>query len=454
MKLTLSSKQTSKLSITPQLQSAIKLLQYSAIEINQEIQNIFETNPLIEKEDNCEDYQEDNCETHYAHYPDIYLSKIDNLVSTSEIIEKTSSEEESLKDHLLWQVLLLNISDKDKSLAKSLVDYINDDGYLIKHIYEIFDEVCNSSEVTIDELVAVQHLMQNLDPVGTCTSGIQESLEVQLQNEEKSNDLKNIACIVINEFFEEYVSKEFLKIQKNLNINSLDMKKIDNLIKTQNPRPGSKFFETKKYEYIIPDIKIFKEDSNWVIKPNKLISPDIKINENYVEISKDNISDDDKEYIKKNLQEAKAFIKNIKYRNETLLEISKSILKIQIDFFNNGIEKIKPMNLKEIAEIVNVHESTVSRLTNGKFMETPYGIFELKFFFSSSLKNNYGNDFSSKSITEKIKKIINSEDKSRPYSDEKISSMLLEEDIIIARRTVTKYRESLKLESSSKRKTK
>ena len=155
------------------------------------------------------------------------------------------------------------------------------------------------------------------------------------------------------------------------------MKKIDDSIK--NKINLEQFFKTKKYDYIIPDIKIFKEDSNWVIKPNKLVSPDIKINENYVEISKDNISDDDKEYIKKNLQEAKVFIKNIKYINETLLEISKSILKIQIDFFNNGIEKIKPMNLKEIAEIVNV-ESTVSRLTNGKYMETPYGIFELKFF--------------------------------------------------------------------------
>lgn len=454
MKFSLSSKQTSKLSITPQLQSAIKLLQYSAVEINQEIQNIFETNPLIEKEDNCEDYQEDDCETHYAHYPDIFLSRSDNTVSTSEIIEKTSSEEESLKDHLLWQVHLLNISEKDKSLAKSLADYTNDDGHLIKEIYEIFDETCDPSEVTVDELIAVQHLMQNLDPVGTCTSNIQESLVVQIQSEKKLDSLKDKACIIINEFFEEYANKEFIKIQKNLNITSNDMKKIDDSIKKQNPRPGAQFFKTKKYDYIIPDIKIFKEDSNWVIKPNKLVSPDIKINENYVEISKDNISDDDKEYIKKNLQEAKVFIKNIKYRNETLLEISRGILKKQIDFFNNGIEKIKPMNLKEIAEIVNVHESTVSRLTNGKYMETPYGIFELKFFFSSSLNNNFGTNFSSKSITEKIKKIINSEDKSKPYSDDKITAILSKENINIARRTVAKYRESLKIESSSKRKTK
>lgn len=138
---------------------------------------------MIEKEDNCEDYQEDDCETHYAHYPDIFLSRSDNTVSTSEIIEKTSSEEESLKDHLLWQVHLLNISEKDKSLAKSLADYTNDDGHLIKEIYEIFDETCDPSEVTVDELIAVQHLMQNLDPVGTCTSNIQESLVVQIQSE-------------------------------------------------------------------------------------------------------------------------------------------------------------------------------------------------------------------------------------------------------------------------------
>jgi len=454
MKFSLSSKQTSKLSITPQLQNAIKLLQFSAIEINQEIQNIFETNPLIEKEDDCDDYQEDNCELHYAHYPDNFLARSDNMISTSEIIEKTSQSEESLKDHLLWQIQLLNISEKDKFLAKSLADYTNDDGYLIKEIYEIFDEICDSSEITVDELIAVQHLMQNLDPVGTCTSGIQESLLVQVQNDKKINDLKDKTCIILNEFFEEYVSKEFIKIQKNLNISSDDMKKIDNLIKSQNPRPGSNFLTTKKYEYIIPDIKISKENSNWIIKPNKLISPDIKINENYVEISKNNISEDDKEYIKNNLQEAKLFIKNIKYRNETLLEISKSILKKQINFFNNGIENIKPMTLKEIAEIVNVHESTVSRLTNGKYIETPYGVFELKFFFSSSLSNKYGDSFSSKSITEKIKKIIISENKSKPYSDEKIASILSDQGINVARRTVAKYRESLKLESSSRRKTK
>jgi len=162
-KLNLSSIQTSKLALTPQLQNAIKLLQYSAIELNQEIQNIFESNPLIEKDDICEDFEEDDCQIHYSHYEDFSVNQNKNLISTSEIIEKTTSDESSLQDYLLWQVQLLNISDKDKKIAESIVDYINEDGYLIKEIFEIFDDIFLNSDITLDEIIAVQHLLQNLD---------------------------------------------------------------------------------------------------------------------------------------------------------------------------------------------------------------------------------------------------------------------------------------------------
>ena len=214
MKLKLSSKQTSKLAITPQLQSAIKLLQMTAIEINQEIQNIFECNPLIEKEDACENYEEDNCEIHYSHYQDNIFKDHYNTVSTSEIIEKTSSEEDTLQKYLFWQTQLLSISDKDKSLAETIIDYINEDGYLIKEIFDIFDEIYHESDITIDELIAVQHLLQNLDPVGTCTNGIQESLLVQIQNISPRSEITNKAYLVINEFFEEYTEKKFNIIKK------------------------------------------------------------------------------------------------------------------------------------------------------------------------------------------------------------------------------------------------
>ena len=176
MKINLTSKMSSRLSMTPQLQNAIKLLQLSAVEINQEIQNIFESNPLIEKEDLCEDHEEDNCLEHYSHYDQTYIFSDKNTVSTSEIIEKTASEEDTLQKYLMWQVEMLNISNVDKSLAETIIDYVNDDGYLIKNIFEIFDDVYAKSDVTVDELIAVQHLMQNLDPVGTCADGIKESL--------------------------------------------------------------------------------------------------------------------------------------------------------------------------------------------------------------------------------------------------------------------------------------
>ena len=454
MKINLTSKMSSRLSMTPQLQNAIKLLQLSAVEINQEIQNIFESNPLIEKEDLCEDHEEDNCLEHYSHYDQTYIVSDKNTVSTSEIIEKTASEEDTLQKYLMWQVEMLNISNIDKSLAETIIDYVNDDGYLIKNIFEIFDDVYAKSDVTVDELIAVQHLMQNLDPVGTCADGIKESLIIQLQNCDLESSIIQKSCIVINEFFKEYTEGKLKDIRENLQLRKEDIIIIDKAIKSQNPRPGTAVETKKSYDYIIPDIKVSKNNSNWTINSNKIISPVIKINEKYVKFSEENIPDLDKQYLKSNLQEAKSFIKNITYRNDTLLALSKFIFKKQINFFEGGSEKLLPMNLREAANDLGVHESTVSRLTTGKFMETPYGIFELKYFFSSSIINHAGEDFSSQSIKQKIKKIIKSEDKLKPFSDNKITKILAEEGIHLARRTVTKYRESLNLFSSSERKTK
>ena len=455
MKLNLSTKNLSKISITPQLQNAIKLLQFSAIEINQEIQNIFETNPLIEKEDLCEEYEDDNCTEHYLHYEKDFLpSNNINSISTSDIIERTSSEEDTLQSYLQWQVSLSNLSDNDKSIADSIIDYLNNDGYLVKDIFKIFDDIYLNTEISLDELIAVQHFLQNLDPVGTCTKDIQESLLVQVENSKENINLKNKALIILNEFFIEYTEKKTNIILKNLNLTMGDFELIDDLIKKQSPRPGNIIQNKKNYEYIIPDIQITKDASNWVIKSNKAVSPEIKINNNYIDMGEKNLSSEDKIYLKEKLQEAKLFIKNINYRNNTLLLLSKRIVQKQKKFFDHGVENLIPMNLKEVADDIGVHESTISRLTNGKYMQTPFGVFELKFFFSAAIKSEDGNNLSSTSVIEKIKKIIMSENKKHPLSDNKIKDMLKKEGIEIARRTVSKYRESLKIESSAGRKLK
>ena len=455
MKINLSTKNLSKISITPQLQNAIKLLQFSAVEINQEIQNIFETNPLIEKEDLCEEYKDDNCTEHYLHYEKSFLSSNDiNSISTSDIIERTSSEEETLQKYIQWQVGLSNLSENDKSLANSIIDYLNNDGYLVKDIFEIFDDIYLNTEISLDELIAVQHFLQNLDPIGTCTKNIQESLVVQVENSKENFNLKNKALILLNEFFIEYTERKTNTILKNLNLTMDDFKIIDNLIKKQSPRPGNIIQNKKSYDYIIPDIQITKDESNWIIKNNKAVSPEIKINSNYIDMGEKNLSIEDKFYLKEKLQEAKLFIKNINYRNDTLLLLSKRIVQKQKKFFDHGIENLIPMNLKDVANDIGVHESTISRLTNGKYMQTPFGVFELKFFFSVAIKSEDGNNLSSTSVIEKIKKIIMSENKKHPLSDNKIKDMLKKEGIEIARRTVSKYRESLKIESSSGRKLK
>ena len=455
MKLNLSAKNLSKISITPQLQNAIKLLQFSAIEINQEIQNIFETNPLIEKEDMCEEFKNDNCTEHYLHYEkDFSFNNNVNNISTSDVIERTSSEEDTLQKYLQWQINLSNLSDNDKSLADSIIDYVNNDGYLVKDIFEIFDDVYLNTEISLDELISVQHFLQNLDPIGTCTKNIQESLLVQIENSKENIDLKDKALILLNEFFAEYTENKTKTILKNLNLTIDEFEIIDNLIKKQSPRPGNIVQNKKNYDYIIPDIQITKDESNWTIKNNKIISPEIKINKNYTDMNEKNLSSEDKIYVKEKLQEAKLFIKNINYRNNTLLLLSKRIFQKQKKFFDHGIENLIPMNLKDVADDIGVHESTVSRLTNGKYMETPFGVFELKFFFSTAIKSKGDDNLSSTSVIEKIKKIIMAENKKHPLSDNKIKDMLNKEGIDIARRTVSKYRESLRIESSAGRKLK
>ena len=455
MKAGLIAKQISKLSLSPQLQSAIKLLQMSAVEINNEIQKIFEKNPLIEKEDNCEEYEYDECESHFSHYQSNLLTGAGKeSVSTSEIIERVSIDEYNIKQHLMWQIHLLNISDKDKKLAELIIDYINDDGFLIKNIDSIFDELYLDSEISIDEIVAVQHLIQNLDPVGTCCIGIQESLIIQLQNIYPKTEILTKSQIIVKEFFDEFVANEFRIIRKNIQLDDNEIVEIKKLIKDQNARPGSKISAVQEINYIIPDVKILKKDSEWEIKANNLVSPNISINKKYEQLIEANIKDEDAEYLKENLKEAKNFIKNIKYRNDTLLNIAQCIFNKQIKFFKEGSNKIVPLKLNEVAKEIGVHESTVSRLTTEKYIETPYGVFELKYFFSRYITNDSGENISSSLIKEKIKEIIKSENKAKPFSDEKIVNLLKKDNINIARRTVSKYRIGLNFESSSKRKTK
>lgn len=455
MKAGLIAKQISKLSLSPQLQSAIKLLQMSAVEINNEIQKIFEKNPLIEKEDNCEEYEYDECESHFSHYQSNLLTGAGKeSVSTSEVIERVSIEKYNIKQHLMWQIHLLNISDKDKKLAELIIDYINDDGFLIKNIDSIFDELYLDSEISIDEIVAVQHLIQNLDPVGTCCIGIQESLIIQLQNIYPKTEILTKSQIIVKEFFDEFVANEFRIIRKNIQLDDNEIVEIKKLIKDQNARPGSKISAVQEINYIIPDVKILKKDSEWEIKANNLVSPNISINKKYEQLIEANIKDEDAEYLKENLKEAKNFIKNIKYRNDTLLNIAQCIFNKQIKFFKEGSNKIVPLKLNEVAKEIGVHESTVSRLTTEKYIETPYGVFELKYFFSRYITNDSGENISSSLIKEKIKEIIKSENKAKPFSDEKIVNLLKKDNINIARRTVSKYRIGLNFESSSKRKTK
>ena len=432
---------TNSLSMTPELQQAVKILQLSALDLNAEIQKIFEENPLIEKKDDCKELSLGECSSHYLHYSGMKNNFEPNKIS--EIIEKTYTSERSLKEHLEWQIELINLSDKDKNIAKIIIDYINPNGYISCSIESIYEELLKDEDTSIDEIFAIQHLIQSLDPVGCGSTDIQECLLAQLNASHNDNKKTQVAISIIKDFFNEFSNDKVNLIKNSLKISNELFNDCKEIIKDLNPKPGNLINSHDETQYIIPDIYVKKDNKGWKIETNKQLSPTIEINSYYLELTKEIKNEKDKKYISDNLQKAKWFIKNLNYRNDNLLLLVRAIFNKQLPFFDKGPEFLTPLTLKDIASEINVHESTVSRLSNGKYIDTPHGIFEIKYFFSSKITSKLGGHISSNSIKETIKKIIDNEDKVKPYSDEKIKEILEENELDIARRTIAKYREKI-----------
>ena len=414
----------------------------NSLELHKEIDNIILENPFLEKE---EEYEIDNNIVKYNHSNDADIDDILNYHLDSD----------NLREHLMKQLETSKFSENEKTIAIIMIDCVNDNGYLTEDLREVFIQANRLTEVTFQDIFYVLHTLQRFDPIGTCAIDLSDSLSIQLDILHNESEHYNHAKKIIYQ-----LSK--MKINENSKFNDLfaklndkniyEMAAID-LIKSLNPKPGLKISKKLDIYQIHPDVIIFKRKDKWIVESTKN-TPKLILNKDYVSIMQDSKIKTDKEYLEKNHNLANFIINSIKNRNLTILNVCKEIFKKQSNFLDNGEIGLVPLTLKEIANNLGIHESTVSRATNEKYVQTPRGTFELKYFFSSELATNTGKMISSKVIMKMIDELIKEEDKTKPSSDNEIAKYFNNQGISVARRTVTKYRERLKIENSTNRKIK
>ena len=476
MKLSVGLKVANSLSLTPQLQQAIKLLQLSSLELEQEIQSQLDSNPLLEKVDDeysstevqeqadaslQDEFKQDTIPDDLpvdTDWDDIYTHQSTALATPEyEEREDNTTASDNLNDHLLWQINLLNLSKIERIVAHCIVDGLDERGYLDCELEEILSSSQHlllqadiEEELELDEVVVVLKYIQRLDPLGVASRNLVECLSIQLEGYTDNASLRSDAHKLLKNV-DLLLANDINRLMRQTQLDLDELKDAMALLKSLDPAPGAKFQE-KEQEYQTPDVILQKKNERWQVFLNPDVLPKLRVNPFYAGMIKRADSSDDNQYLKNQMLEAKNFIKSIDERHKTLLKVATCIVEHQRDFFEIGPEAMKPLVLRDVAEEVELHESTVSRVTTNKYLLTPRGLFELKYFFSSHVGTSTGGECSSTAIRAMIKKLIASENPKKPLSDNAIAQNLQNEGIDVARRTVAKYRESLNIPSSSDRK--
>ena len=485
--------------MTPQLQQAIRLLQLSSMELQIEIQEALESNMMLEtaEDDSTENSEDEKTEeknpeeinldttqeltasaepenipdelTVDSVWEDTYESGIyENSTSTPQIYESSqfsfenqNSHDVTLGEHLLWQLNLTTISDTDRAIATTIIDALDDDGYLNSDLTDIHTSLSKEidgentegeeSEIGLDEIEAVLHMIQAMEPTGVAARNIQECLLLQLRQCDKDTPMLASAIELVSKHLDLLAGRDFNHLMRRLKLDQGKLQDVIILIQSMNPRPGGQIHETHT-EYITPDVFVRKVKGRWRVELNSELIPHLRVNTSYASMIRRADNSEDNVSLKSHLQEARWFIKSLQSRSETLLRVATCIVERQRAFLEYGEEAMKPMVLHDVAEALGMHESTISRVTTRKYMHTPRGIFELKYFFSSHLSTSHGGDASSTAIRAFIKKLIAAETPQKPLSDSKISALLSDQGINVARRTVAKYREAMAIPPSNERK--
>lgn len=468
-----------QLTMTPQLQQAIKLLQLSTLDLQQEIQQVLDSNMMLEVIEDEPVYRpEDALQTVKADTSDQATSEGSQSEIPEELVldanwedvfddmqiessnagaetfefETQRGKSETLHEHLVWQLELTQFSDRDKEIALSIIDSINTEGYLIGSLEEIYAGLVEQMEdLDFDEVQAVLHSVQNFDPAGIAAVDLQDCLRLQLQQLPDATPCKATALELVTQYLDLLVAQDRAKLLKRLAVSDQILTQAIALIRSLDPKPGTQIQDTDS-EYVIPDVYVAKVNNQWQVQLNPDIAPKLRVNPYYASMIKRSDAGKDNTCMKDHLQEARWFIKSLHSRNDTLLRVARCIVEKQGDFLEHGSIAMRPMVLRDVAEELELHESTISRVTNQKYMHTPNGIVEFKYFFSSHVATDVGGECSATAIRAFIKELISNENPVKPLSDDKIAGLLQEKGIIVARRTVAKYREAMFIQSSSQRK--
>ncbi len=521
MKPVLALKLGQQLRMTPQLQQAIKMLQLSTFDLQQEIQEALDSNLMLEEaseSDNSEEPtsldtpeesiegQATNNEAETSEAQEASSSAADSdeppaanpeidgdaVPDTSEqlasesiadelpvdsvwedvwddvpvgpsytgadedgdnYLENQNSSTASLQTHLEEQLSLRHLSDVDSMIAMAIIDGLDEDGVLTITLEDVLESLPQNDEdpVEMDEVEAVLHLIQHLDPLGVAARDLSECLTIQLTRLPGNTPWRNEALMIVRDHLSSLANRDYAYLLRKTRLKEPELKAVIALIQALNPRPGADFNDSKT-EYVEPDVIVSKKNGRWTVELNSKSAPRIRVNADYASMVKRADNSSDNTYLKNHLQEARWFIKSLQQRNDTLLKVATKIVEFQRGFFEYGDQAMKPLVLHDIAEAVDLHESTISRVTTQKYMHTPAGVFELKYFFSSHVSTHAGGEVSSTAIRALIKKLVADENPRKPLSDSKIANLLAEQDIKVARRTIAKYRESLMIPPSNERK--
>ncbi|MGB1140053.1 MAG: RNA polymerase factor sigma-54 [Halioglobus sp.] len=500
MKQSLQLKLGQQLTMTPQLQQAIRLLQLSTLDLQQEIQEALDSNPLLEVSEGDEQGEPDTAGT--AERDD--SNGVNGSDGPMESLEQTASDSgaddgnweaagdatmpddlpvdtqwedllpsssapalpddfadndletrneagETLREKLLWQLSLTRLSDTDKLIALAIIDATDTNGRVELSVEEIHESLVPQLDIDVDEVVAVLHRLQQFEPAGICTRDLQECLMVQLEQLPPETPWLDQAKTIISRHLNQLANSDFVQIQRRTKLKEEQLREVLTLIQSLDPNPGQTAVPDE-VEYVIPDVFVSKKDGRWIVELNPDIAPKLQINRSYANLIKRADSSADNAFLRDNLQEARWFLKSLHSRNETLMKVATKIVERQRNFLEYGEEAMKPLVLHDIAEAVEMHESTISRATTNKYMHTPRGIFELKYFFSSHVATAAGGECSSTAIRALIKKLVAAENPRKPLSDNKITQLLEEQGIKVARRTIAKYRDTLLIPPSNERK--
>ncbi len=481
--------------MTPQLQQAIRMLQLSTLELQMEVQQALDSNLMLEEEDEFDleaeqetDYEQEEGgdeadggsdplealeaaetaqtdeQTQAETLPDElpvdsnwedtfdYSTPAGPAPDDDRPFEQGDDSSESLREHLIWQMEMGQFSPDDRLIAEAIIDAVGDDGLLTQSLEEIREALAEElPELEEDEIEAVLHAVQQFDPPGVAARDLRESLLLQLRQLDEKPQWGDEAERLLAEHFELLANRDYTQLKRKMKLNEDQLIEVVKLIQSLNPRPGGHISNSRP-EYIVPDVRVFKHEGQWRVELNAEAIPRLRVNDTYASLIKQVRDPQESTTMKNHLQEARWFIKSLLSRNETLLRVTTSIVEHQRGFLEQGEVAMKAMVLHDIADELGMHESTISRVTTRKYMHTPRGVFELKYFFSSHVGTADGGEASSTAIRALIKELIAEEPPKKPLSDNKITQMLDEKGIKVARRTVAKYREAMNIPPSNERK--